>query len=337
MEKRLTQSSFGAGTARNRPARVLVSGSVAFDTIMVFDGHFKDHILPDQVHMLNVSFLTPRLKKEFGGCAANIAYNLVGLGGKATVLATVGHDADGYLRRLNQLDIDTSAIIQINDSFTGQAFITTDLADNQIIAFHPGAMSMAHQVSALDAAKSNGGAPSDCIAIIGPNGKEAMEQHAAQCAQSGIPFIFDPGQGLPMFDGAALRQFVEQANAVTVNDYEAKLMVERTGWSEQEIAAQLEALIITRGAEGSDLYTGGDKASIASVPIGQAVDPTGCGDAFRGGLMFGLSKGWTWLQSTQLGSVLGGIKIEHQGPQNHTVDRAHIADRFASTFGNKPW
>lgn len=333
----MTQSSFAAGNARSKPARVLVSGSVAFDTIMVFDGHFKDHILPDQVHMLNVSFLTPRLKKEFGGCAANIAYNLVGLGGQATVLATIGHDADGYLTRLKKLNIDTSAILQIGEEFTAQAFITTDLADNQIIAFHPGAMSMAHQVSAVSAAKAGGNSPSDCMCIVGPNGKDAMEQHAQECADAGIPFIFDPGQGLPMFDGAALKKFIEQANAVTVNDYEAKLMVERTGWTEEEIAAKLEALIVTRGGEGSDLYTDGTKSSVASIAISEAIDPTGCGDAFRGGLLFGLSQGWPWLKSTQLGSVMGGLKIENQGPQNHSVDPSVIAERFAVNFGDKPW
>ena len=316
---------------------MLVSGSVAFDTIMVFDGHFKDHILPDQVHMLNVSFLTPRLKKEFGGCAANIAYNLVGLGGQATVLATIGHDADGYLGRLNKLGIDTSAVLQIGEEFTAQAFITTDLADNQIIAFHPGAMSMAHQVSALSAAKAGSDTPGDCLCIVGPNGKEAMEQHARECASAGIPFIFDPGQGLPMFDGPDLQRFIEQANAVTVNDYEAKLMVERTGWSETEIAAKLEALIVTRGGEGSDVYADGTKTTVAAISIGQAVDPTGCGDAFRGGLLFGLSQGWSWLKSTQLGSVMGGLKIEHQGPQNHAVEPAAIAERFASNYGDKPW
>ncbi|MFK7965379.1 MAG: carbohydrate kinase family protein [Burkholderiaceae bacterium] len=304
---------------------------------MVFDGHFKDHILPDQVHMLNVSFLTPRLKKEFGGCAANIAYNLVGLGGQATVLATIGHDADGYLGRLNKLGIDTSAVLQIGEEFTAQAFITTDLADNQIIAFHPGAMSMAHQVSALSAANAAGNAPGDCLCIVGPNGKEAMEQHAQECASAGIPFIFDPGQGLPMFDGPALQQFIEQANAVTVNDYEAKLMVERTGWSEAEISAKLEALIVTRGGEGSDIYTDGTKTTVAAISIGQAIDPTGCGDAFRGGLLFGLSQGWSWLKSTQLGSVMGGLKIEHQGPQNHAVEPAAIAERFAANYGDKPW
>ncbi len=330
----MVQSSFAAGTARPQPARILVSGSVAFDTIMVFDGHFKDHILPEQVHMLNVSFLTPRLKKEFGGCAANIAYNLVGLGGSPTILATVGHDGSGYLERLKSQNIDTGSIKQIATEFTAQAFITTDLADNQIIAFHPGAMSNAHEVSAVEAAGNSAG---DCMAIVGPNGKEAMEQHAEQCAGAGIPFIFDPGQGLPMFDGPSLQGLIDKANAVTVNDYEAKLLVERTGWSEEQIAAKLEALIVTRGGEGSDLYVQGEKTAVAAAAISQAIDPTGCGDAYRGGLLFGLANGWNWLDSTRLGSVMGAIKIEHQGPQNHEVAKAAIADRFEATFGSRPW
>lgn len=330
----MSQSSFAAGKARSQAARVLVSGSVAFDTIMVFDGHFKDHILPEQVHMLNVSFLTPRLKREFGGCAANIAYNLVGLGGNATILATIGHDGSGYFDRLKALNIDTSAIKLIDTEFTAQAFITTDLSDNQIVAFHPGAMSNAHEVSAIEAA---GDSPADCIAIVGPNGKEAMEQHARECAEHGIAFIFDPGQGLPMFDGPSLQTLIEQANAVTVNDYEAKLLVERTGWSEQQIAEKLEALIVTRGGDGSDLYVGGEKIPVAAAAISQAIDPTGCGDAYRGGLMYGLANGWSWLDSTRLGSVMGAIKIEHQGPQNHEVTREQIAQRFEKTFGALPW
>ena len=330
-------SSFEAGVSRARPARVLVSGSVAFDTIMVFDGHFKDHILPDQVHMLNVSFLTPRLKREFGGCAANIAFNLVGLGGQATILATVGHDGDGYLTRLTEMNIDTAAIKRIDSEFTAQAFITTDLADNQIVAFHPGAMSMAHEVSAVAAAGHNGETPAQCMAIVGPNGKQAMIDHAAECAGAGMPFIFDPGQGLPMFDGAELRALIEQANAVTVNDYEAKLMIERTGWSAEEIASRVEALIVTRGGSGSELYTGGEMTQVDAAAISKAVDPTGCGDAYRGGLLYGLSRGWSWLDSTRLGSVMGAIKIEQQGPQNHRVDRSDIAARYEKAFGSKPW
>lgn len=327
-----TGTSFHSETGSR--ARVLISGSVAFDTIMVFDGHFKDQILPEKVHMLNVAFLTPRLKKEFGGCAANIAYNLVGLGGEATILATVGHDAAAYLRRLRDLKIDTNAIETVESEFTAQAFITTDLADNQIIAFHPGAMSHAHLVSAGKAAEQH--SDTRLIGIVGPNGKEAMQQHAQEMADAGIPFIFDPGQGLPMFDGAELKQLIELATAVTVNDYEGQLLVDRTGLSEQQISEQLDALIVTRGGEGSELYINGEKTTIAPIAITDAVDPTGCGDAYRGGLLHGLANGWSWLDSVRLGSVMGGIKIEQQGPQNHTVDPAQIGQRFADTYGSNP-
>ncbi|MEZ5658770.1 MAG: carbohydrate kinase family protein [Burkholderiaceae bacterium] len=316
------------------PARALISGSIAFDTIMVFDGHFKDHILPDQVHVLNVSFLAPRLKREFGGCAANIGYNLVGLGGLGTLLGTIGHDGRDYANHLSGRGIDMSAVQCIESEYTAQAFITTDLADNQIIAFHPGAMSMADRVSAAEQAQRSA---EPCLGIVGPNGKAAMLRHASEMAQTGIDFIFDPGQGLPMFDGEELRTLITQASAVTVNDYEGKLIVDRTGWSEQEIADRLQALIVTRGGEGSTLYCAGERHMIAPVAISSATDPTGCGDAYRGGLLYGLTRGWSWLQSARLGSVLGAIKIEQQGPQNHALDRDLIAERFATTYGTRPW
>ncbi len=317
-----------------KPARALISGSIAFDTIMVFDGHFKDHILPEQVHVLNVSFLAPRLKREFGGCAANIGYNLVGLGGQGTLLGTIGHDGRDYATRLTELGIDMSAVQCIADEYTAQAFITTDLSDNQIIAFHPGAMSHAHLVSARRAAD---GDPRPCLGIVGPNGKEAMVGHARELAEAGVPFIFDPGQGLPMFDGEELRTLIGQATAVTVNDYEGKLIVDRTGWSEQEIAERLAALIVTRGGEGSTLYVGGERTDIAAVAISAAADPTGCGDAYRGGLLYGLTHGWSWSKSARLGSVLGAIKIEQQGPQNHALDRETVATRFEQAYGDRPW
>ena len=323
----------GFAATSGKAARVLISGSVAFDTIMVFDGYFKDQILPDQVHMLNVAFLTPRLKKEFGGCAANIAYNLVPLGTQAAILATIGHDGHSYVGRLKQMGIDVSSIKSIDEEFTAQAFITTDLADNQIIAFHPGAMSMAHQVSAAAAAQAKRTAHH--IGIVGPNGKEAMVGHAREFAESGIPFIFDPGQGLPMFNGDELKSLIEQASAVTVNDYESKLLVDRTGWSEQQISEQVQALIVTRGGEGSELYRAGKTTRIAPVQISQAVDPTGCCDAFRAGLLHGLANGWAWQQSVLLGSVMGALKIESQGPQNHAVDQAMIASRYESAYGEK--
>jgi adenosine kinase len=314
--------------------RVLISGSVAYDTIMVFEGHFKDHILPDRVHMLNVAFLAPTLKREYGGCAANIAYNLVGLGGHPVVLATIGRDGDDYLARLDALGIDVSRILRLEQHYTAQAFITTDLADNQIIAFHPGAMSDAHAVSAAAAQRAGDAA---AFGIVAPNGRDAMLQHAREFVEAGVPYVFDPGQGLPMFDGEALRGFIATAAAVAVNDYEASLLVERTGWSEPQIAERVQALIVTRGAEGSHVYEPGRMTEIAPVKIARAVDPTGCGDAYRGGLLHALSSGAGWTDAARLGSVMGAIKIEHQGAQNHRIDRDEVARRFAQAYGRAPW
>jgi adenosine kinase len=306
--------------------RVGISGSVAFDNIMVFDGHFKDHILPDKVHMLNVSFLTPSLKREYGGCAANIAYSLAGLGGSPVVLATVGMDGQHYIERMESLKIDISSIKRMDDCYTPQCFITTDLADNQITAFHPGSMSFAHQVHVKDA-----GALS--WAIVSPNGKDAMLSHSKEFKAAGAKLIFDPGQGLPMFDGAELREITALADAITLNDYEAQLFCDRTGWNEQQLSEHVEALIITKGGEGSLLYQKGKAPSvIANIAISKAVDPTGCGDAYRGGLLYGLAKGWSWLDSARLGSVLGGIKIEKSGAQNHALDWTIIRQRFQAAY-----
>ncbi|HEY0878890.1 MAG TPA: carbohydrate kinase family protein [Zeimonas sp.] len=314
--------------------RVLISGSIAYDTIMVFEGHFKDHILPDRVHMLNVSFLAPRLERNYGGCAGNIAYTLGALGGEPRMLATVGRDGDAYLAHLAELAIDTSTVRRLDDQYTAQAFITTDLSDNQITAFHPGAMSHAHRVSVRDGLRDGTG---DAIGIVAPNGRDAMLQHAREFVECGVPFVFDPGQGLPMFDGAALREFVSLATAVTVNDYEASVLVERTGWSEARIAEHVQALIVTRGAEGSRVHEGGTVTEIAAARISRAVDPTGCGDAYRGGLLHARTLGWSWLDAARLGSVLGAIKIEHRGGQNHPVDRAEVARRFEQAYGRTPW
>lgn len=310
--------------------RVLISGSVAFDTIMVFDGQFRDHILPERTHMLNVAFLTPRLKREFGGCAANIAYNLKALGGEPVILATVGHDGGAYVERLGGLGIDVSCVQRLDDQYTAQAFITTDLDDNQIIAFHPGAMSFAHRVAVP-------GALPACFGIVAPNGKEAMIEHAAGFAAAGVPFLFDPGQGLPMFDGAQLRELVDAATAVAVNDYEAAMLCERTGWTEAQVAARVKALIVTRGGEGSDVYVDASHHRVQAASIAAAVDPTGCGDAYRGGLLYGLANGWDWVAAARLGSVLGAIKIEHQGPQNHVLDRDEVARRYRETYGQSPF
>ncbi len=311
--------------------RVLISGSVAFDTIMVFEGHFKDHILPERVHMLNVSFLTPRLKREAGGCAANIAYSVSLLGGEAAILAAVGEDGADYVRQLGGRNIDISQIKVIKDLYTPQAFITTDLSDNQITAFHPGAMGEAHHADARRLAPA-------AWAIVSPNGKQAMLDHARQYVELKIPSIFDPGQGLPMFDGEELKTLVEAATALTVNDYEFSLICEKTGWSEAALARAAGVMIVTRGGDGSHLYRAGkDREVIAAAPIGKAVDPTGCGDAYRGGLLYGLAQGWDWPQAAKLGSVMGAIKIESQGPQNYAPDRDAIARRFEQAYGGAPW
>ncbi len=311
--------------------RVLISGSIAYDTIMVFEGHFKDHILPERVHMLNVSFLAPRLERNYGGCAGNIAVTLQGLGGEPVVLATIGRDGDEYVGHLASLGIDVSRVRRLEDQFTAQAFITTDLSDNQITAFHPGAMSHAHVVSAAERAGDA------AIGIVAPNGRDAMLQHAREFADSGVPFVFDPGQGLPMFDGEALRSFVSLACAVTVNDYEASLLVERTGWSETQIAERVQALIVTRGGEGSRVYEAAQVTDIPAAPISRALDPTGCGDAYRGGLLHARTLGWSWTEAARLGGVMGAIKIEHRGAQNHAFDRTEVARRFEQAYGRKPW
>jgi adenosine kinase len=309
-------------------SRVLISGSVAYDTIMVFAGHFKDHILPDRLHMLNVSFFAPTLKREFGGCAANIAYTLKGLGGEPVVLAAVGRDGGDYVERLASLGIDTASVLRCDDLYTAQAFITTDLSDNQITAFHPGAMGRAHEVAASGPA---------AWGIVAPNGKEAMLRHAREYAQAGIPWIFDPGQGLPMFSGDELRALVESADALAVNDYECSLMAEKTGLSEAELAAKVDAMIVTRGGEGSVLHHAGRTETVAPVKVTAAVDPTGCGDAYRGGLLYGLAAGLGWPVAARLGSVMGALKIAQAGPQNHRVDRDEVARTYRDTYGASPW
>jgi len=309
-------------------SRVLISGSVAYDTIMVFDGHFKDHILPDRVHMLNVSFLAPTLKREFGGCAANIAYTLRALGGEPTVLAAVGRDGADYVARMARLGIDTGPVLQCDDLYTAQAFITTDLADNQITAFHPGAMGRAHEVSAMLPA---------AWGIVGPNGKEAMLRHAREFTTGGVPWIFDPGQALPMFSGDELRALIDAADAITVNDYECALMAEKTGLTQAEMAERVDAMIVTRGSDGSVLHLGGRSETIAPLRVADAIDPTGCGDAYRGGLLYALARGLGWSVAARLGSVMGAIKIAHPGPQNHPVDRDAVMARYRDAYGASPW
>lgn len=306
----------------------LICGSFAFDNIMVFQDHFKNHILPDKIHILNVSFLVPEMRREFGGCAGNIAYNLKLLGGEPLPMGTVGSDFDTYTAWMNECDIPTTHVTRIDEALTAQAFITTDLADNQITAFHPGAMNFAARNNINDAAGVS-------IGIIAPDGRDGMIEHAAQFASAGIPFIFDPGQGMPMFDGDDLKHFIDQATWVTVNDYESELMQDRTGMSAAEIAAGVEALIVTRGGEGSTIFCAGSQIEIPSAAVDAVVDPTGCGDAYRAGLLYGLMNDLDWETTGRIASLCGAIKIENAGTQNHAFSRESFAARYATTFGRK--
>lgn len=308
----------------------LICGSIAYDSIMVFEGRFADHILPHQVHILNVSFLVPDMRREFGGCAGNISYNLKLLGGEPLPMATVGSDAQPYLERLDALGISRRFIRRVDGSYTAQAFITTDLDDNQITAFHPGAMNQSH----LTAIPGDG---SIRLAIVAPDGRDGMLQHAQQLADHGIPFIFDPGQGLPMFSGAELLWFIQRADYVAVNDYEARLLVEKTGLTLAELARKVRALIATRGAEGSEIHLNGEVLSIPVAPARKLVDPTGCGDAYRAGLLYGIANHLDWEVTGRLAAVMGSLKIEHSGGQNHVYDRTAIAQRFSDAFGYRPW
>jgi len=304
----------------------LICGSFAFDTIMVFHDKFKNHILPDKVHMLNVSFLVPEMRREFGGCAGNIAYNLNLLGGNARPMGTVGKDFDPYAQWMDQCGVNREYVKVIEETFTAQAYITTDMEDNQITAFHPGAMSFAHECRANEAQDIS-------IGMVSPDGREGMIEHALQFAESGIPFIFDPGQGMPMFDGDDLLNFIEQATWVTVNDYESELLQERTGLSPHEIAERVEALIVTLGAEGSHIYTASKRIDIPGAKTERIVDPTGCGDAYRGGLLYGLMNDMDWENTGRVAALMGAIKIESHGTQNHSFTKDEFIDRFKDTFG----
>lgn len=291
----------------------LICGSLAFDTITTFEGRFGDHILPDQIHILNVSFLVPSLRREYGGCAGNIAYGLRQLGGEPLPMAAAGPDASDYLQRFANLGISTEFIITAAGSYTAQAIIMTDRDNNQITAFHPGAMQLAHE-QAVPAD------PRIKLAIVAPDGRDAMIQHARQLKELGIPFIFDPGQGLPMFSGDELNTFIAQATWLTLNDYEARLLGERTGRSIETIAKSLRGAIVTLGADGCDVYEGASVTRIAPVPASEVVDPTGCGDAFRSALLFGLERGWPIARCAALGNQVGSLKIAQRGGQNYTVD-----------------
>lgn len=291
----------------------LICGSLAFDTIMTFEGRFAEQILPDQLHILNVSFLVPTLRRDYGGCAGNIAYSLRQLGGAPVPMAMLGSDGADYLARLESLGISTRHVGTVSDTYTAQAMIMTDRDNNQITAFHPGAMMQAHRnrITASDDIR---------IAIISPDGRDAMLEHAEQCHAVGIPFVFDPGQGLPMFNGAELAAFVEKATWVTVNDYEGKMLCERTGWSFEELSSKVEGLVVTLGAQGCEVWTQGRKVVVPPVKALAEVDPTGCGDAWRGALLYGLERGWSLERCAALGNRVGAIKIAQRGPQNYCLD-----------------
>lgn len=292
---------------------VLICGSLAYDTIMTFEGRFAEQILPEQLHILNVSFLVPGLRRDFGGCAGNIAYAHKLLGGNPLPMAALGSDGADYIERMTHLGIDTSHVAQVNDTYTAQAMIMTDRDNNQITAFHPGAMMQAH------CSKITAGMGA-AVGIIAPDGRDAMLQHAEQFAAAGIPFVFDPGQGLPMFNGEELRRFIELADWVTVNDYEGKMLTERTGWSAADISQRVRGLVITLGGEGCEVWEKGERQLVAPVKATEVVDPTGCGDAWRGALLFGLERGWPLARCAELGNRLGALKIAQRGPQNYTLD-----------------
>ena len=308
----------------------LICGSLAFDNIMVFPDRFKNHILPEQIHILNVAFLVPEMRREFGGCAGNIAYNLMLLGGEPLIMATVGDDATPYLDRLDKLGLPRTHVRHVPGSFTAQAFITTDLDDNQITAFHPGAMSFSH-LNKVEHAKTAK------LGIVAPDGREGMMQHARDFAAAGVPFIFDPGQGLPMFSGDELLDFMGLADYACFNDYEARLLTDRTGRSLDQLAGGVKALVVTRGGEGSTIHADGQRLEIPCVQASAIVDPTGCGDAYRSGLLYGIANGLDWLTTGRLAAVMGAIKIAHRGGQSHQPSRAEIGAAYEQAFGARLW
>jgi adenosine kinase len=310
--------------------RTLVCGSLAFDTIMVFPDRFARHILPDQTHMLSVAFQISDMRREWGGCAGNIAYNLQALGGAPVVMATLGQDGGAYRERLATLGVATDGLTVVDSAYTAQAFIITDLDDNQITAFHPGAMNASH-------VNRVGDVRDVALGIVAPDGKDGMQQHAAQFAAAKVPFLLDPGQGLPLFTGSELATMIEQASWLAVNDYEARLLGERTGWSIAEMAERVDALVITLGGEGSVIHAGGSTWTIPAVPATELKDPTGCGDAYRAGLLYGIAQGWDWERAGRLAAVLGSLKIASRGGQNHTVTREIVASRYRTAFGDDPW
>ena len=306
----------------------LICGSLAYDTIMSFPERFSESILADQLHNINVCFLVPSMRREFGGCAGNIAYNLKLLGGTPYIMATIGMDGEPYLERLAEQDISRRHIKTIKRTYTAQAFITTDKNNNQITAFHPGAMSLSHENKIENTTGDN-----IQLAIVAPDGRDGMIQNADDCARLGIPFIFDPGQGLPMFNQEELRHFIEIATYVAVNEYEGEMLAQASGWSLAEIASKVKALIVTCAERGAVIYENGEKFEIPCVKAAKEADPTGCGDAFRAGLIYGLTNGKDMLTCGRLGSLMGAIKIEYFGPQSHKMTAKEIADSFEKEFG----
>ncbi|RDU94809.1 carbohydrate kinase family protein [Trinickia dinghuensis] len=305
----------------------LICGSLAYDNIMTFQGRFREHILPEQVHILNVSFLVPTMRREFGGCAGNIAYSLNLLGGDARIMGTIGAiDGQLYLDRFKNLGLRTDHVRVVPDTYTAQAMITTDLDNNQIAAFHPGAMMQSHLNHADQAEDIT-------LAIVAPDGYEGMVQHTEKLAAAGVPFVFDPGQGLPLFSGDALKRAIELATYVAVNDYEANLVSNKTGWSLDEIARRVQALVVTRGEHGARIHYDGKCEDIPAVPASKVVDPTGCGDAFRGGLLYGIERGLDWATTGRLASLMGSLKIEQAGPQNYAPTAQEIDQQFKQAFG----
>jgi adenosine kinase len=307
----------------------LICGSMAYDTIMVYPGRFSDAILPDRVHILNVAFNVPNLRREFGGCAGNIAYNLKLVGGEGAPLATVGIDFAPYADWLDRHGIERGYLQQVDGAYTAQAFITTDLDNNQITSFHPGAMDSSQQVKVPEGSGV-------ALGVVAPDGKQGMLDHAAQFHAAGIPFLFDPGQAMPLFDGPELLAMIDKASWIAVNDYESQLLQARTGLTLDGIAARVEALIVTQGARGSRIHSRGTITEVPVVPAAQVVDPTGCGDAYRAGLILGLQRRYDWRTTGNVAALLGALKIASHGTQNHATTPGEFWERFERTFGYRP-
>jgi adenosine kinase len=311
-------------------SRTLICGSLAFDTIMVFPDRFGRHILPHQVHMLSVSFQIGQMRREWGGCAGNIAYNLKAISGDPVVMATLGDDGAPYRDRLARLGISADGVRTVPGTYTAQAYIITDLDDNQITAFHPGAMNCSHENEVADVSDIG-------LGIVAPDGRDGMRAHVEQFANAGIPFVFDPGQGLPLFSGPELIEMIDAATYLAVNDYEAELLAERTGLAQEDLARRVEAMIVTQGADGSRIHADGRVLQIPPVAPAALVDPTGCGDAYRAGLLYGIARQWDWERTGRLAAILGSVKIASQGGQNHALDRDTVAAIYAETFAGNLW